>query len=149
MQYSDEIERMVSELAGSCRELVDLAEGDLLLHVQARDGLIFASLYHDQGDEIVFVEPDNELFDRIEEFWSYPPPEERWRLASLVIRGMRCEITFEYGGEIDHGTSGDTQPRHLAARALLGDKPIVYPGLDENSPESIEMWTEDDPNTLG
>lgn len=135
-------EKMAEILAEIGQHLVEITEDDpegVYLYVEADAGSQEAGIFKDKGESISYWDPDGELFDAIDRLWYAADSDKKWAVMEYVVTNGRFDADFLYPDQLDpEETSYDRRERALEKR--FGDKPVIYPPMDED----FHDLTEDD-----
>jgi hypothetical protein len=101
------------------------AEG-AFMYAEAGDNWQEASIFKDIGSKILYRDPSDELFDRIDEAWLAEEPGKRWHGMEFSISGGKFDATFAYPDELDLDNESSFERRARVLRKKYGDKPIDY-----------------------
>lgn len=128
---NDRTERLLREIGELLAEdTVDPLEGTLLYAALDRN-FVRPSIFKDRGDHVLYQGPDlNRLGPALLALWEAENPDERWAEIEYVVRGDRFEAEYTYGDEIDPDEGWLDRRDRIVARHF-GDRPIVYPPMDE------------------
>jgi hypothetical protein len=133
-EASDVSDEKMSELLNAIGQDIAVILGgdpnDSYMYAVAADGAVEAGIFQDVGSQVIYYDPDDELFDDVQELWYGAEPGKKWEVLHLDIKNGQFDAHFDYPDSFDpEETSTDRRERALAAR--FGDKPVVYPPPDE------------------
>ncbi len=117
------------------QELTETVGGDaegVFFYVEIGEGWAGPSIFKDEGDFVRYYDPlDPTLSEMVFDAWYLEPDEtKRWSVMEYVVNDGKFQASFRYPEEIDV-TEPDTDRRDAALQARFGDKPVVYPPMDE------------------
>ncbi|MDP5277818.1 hypothetical protein Q9Q95_02680 [Sphingomonas sp. DG1-23] len=114
--------------------LATIAAGDpegVFLYVEIGDGWISPNIFKDEGELVRWLEPgDSELIDLLYEAWHLEPKGKRWSVMEYDVKDGKFAVSFKYPEEVDV-ESMDRDRREDALVARYGDKPVIYPPLED------------------
>jgi hypothetical protein len=124
---SDEVERLLNELAVLLAEDTEFPLDGTLLYAELDKNYVAPSIFKDRGDHIVYRDPDLErLGDTLLDLWEAQDGKRRWTAIEYVVRGDKFTASFTYPEEIDLSERSFDRRDRVVARHF-GNKPIVYP----------------------
>ena len=107
------------------------------LYVECNGRSCGAGVFHDKGDSVAYFDPDHDLIAALYALWDATEVDQKWEIMEYEILGTAFDARFEFSDEIDpEGTIHDRRERAL--RALYGDKPVIYPPIDDDFRELSE-----------
>lgn len=107
-------------------------------YVEVKEMWSTTSVFHDEGNRVVYYDPSRELGDAIEDLWYLRSPEERWGAMRYEIVDGQFSVEFDYPDQFDPVEDHHVR-RERALKARYGDKLIYY-----LPPENWHELTEDD-----
>jgi hypothetical protein len=129
------LNRLGQVLAGDQRN----PSGGTLLHASIGSGWISISIFEDRGKDVLYVDPDYDLFQNtLYDLWKLEEEGKRWEELDYLILGGKFDAAFFYPEEIDP----EEEPldrRDRIVKRYFGDKPIVYPPWPFEDQESFEL----------
>ena len=139
-------EKMTEILNAIGRDIAAIIGGDpdnSYVYAEATDGSVEGGVFQDIGATIIYHDPDDNLFDDIQELWYLAKRGEKWGALHYDIKSGQFDARFDYpeAWNPDEFTHERTE-RALAAR--FGDKPVIYPPPDENFHDLTEADLPDD-----
>jgi hypothetical protein len=116
---------------------------DSYLYAEAADGAVEAGVFQDVGDKVIYHDPNDNLFDDIQELWYMAEAGKNWEALHYDLNGGQFDARFEYPDVWDpEETSTDRRERALKER--FGDKPVIYPPPDKDFHDLTEADLPDD-----
>ena len=128
---------LLEAIGQEAKEILGGNKIGFFLYVEAGPGWNSASLYHDEGNRIVFVDHNNRLDDMLFEAWEMEDIEKRWSVMEYFVNDDEFVARFSFPDEVDVSDM-DFERREAALKARYGDKPVFYPpfkGTWELAPE--------------
>ena len=128
----DALAPILSEIG---QELADTVGGDaegVFLYVEIGEGWAGPSIFRDEGDAVRYYDPrDPTLSEIVFDAWYAEPDEtKRWSIMEYVITDGKFHASFKYPEEVDV-TEPDSNRRDAALQSRFGDKPVIYPPMEE------------------
>lgn len=139
-------EQMADILAVLAQHLAEIVEGDMdgvYLYAEADGGSYDAGIFKDIGNGVQYFSPDAELFDELRRLWAAADVDEKWHVLHYTVRGAAFEASFEFQDSMDPDEFiQDRRKRALHQR--YGDKPVIYPPMEDYFHEISEADLSDD-----
>lgn len=128
---SADLESLLNAIPSILAQDSDYPLDRTLLYVEAEPGVIGPSIFKDRGNHIIFRMPPHELSEALLDVWEGLDPDERWAEMEYVVTDNKFDVAFTYTEEIDPAEY-HFERRDRIVRKYFGDKPIVYPSLDDD-----------------
>lgn len=121
--------------------------GDILEHhpegtymyAEVDEGSCGAGVFLDEGEQVVYYRPSDELIDALFDLWGFAEADKKWAVLHYEVKNGAFAARFSYPDQIDPEES-IVERRERALYERYGDKPVIYPEPDEN----FRMLTLDD-----
>lgn len=137
---------MADILAGLGQRIVEIVDADpenCYVYAEADAGFQEAGVFRDIGDEVLYFDPDDALFEDIGKLWNAADQDKKWAALHYDVKDGKFDARFDYPDYFDpEETSYDRRERALKAR--FGDKPVIYPPPDEGFYDLTEADLPDD-----
>lgn len=128
------IDKISNAIGVALLDVATSSDRPILLYAEAEEAWTEAAIFCDEGDKIVYVEGDKELFELILDLWDAAPENQKWSGLEYLLTGDRFQVRYDYGDDWQEGQfAGDR--REAVLRRYFGDKPIEYPPL-----EGAQTW---------
>lgn len=113
------------------------------LYVECNGRSCGAGVFHDKGESVAYFDPDEELIAALYQLWNVSDADKKWEVLEYEIAGDAFDARFGFADELDlEETIHDRRERALRAR--YGDKPVIYPPMDDDFHELTEDDLSDD-----
>jgi hypothetical protein len=96
------------------------------MYAEAADNWQTASIFKNQGNQILYRDPSIELCNRIDDAWLAEEPDKRWHVMQYSISAGKFDVAFLYPDELDLENESSFERSERILRARFGDKPIDY-----------------------
>ena len=113
------------------------------MYAESDGGSYGASIFKDAGEAVVYFDPDDALFAELERLWHAAEHDKKWEILHYEIKGETFDARFGFPEELDPEESIDDR-RQRALQERYGDKPVIYPPMDEFFHELGEADLPDD-----
>ena len=135
-------EEMGDMLNGIGQHLADILEqhpDGSYMYAEVDEGSCEAGVFLDEGEQVVYFDPSDELFDALFDLWEFAEADKKWVVLHYEVKNGAFAVRFSYPDQIDPEES-IVERRERALYERYGDKPVIYPEPDEN----FRMLTLDD-----
>lgn len=133
-------EKMAKILATIGQHLAEITETEpegTYLYAEAEGDWQEASIFKEDGENVAYWRPDGELFDAIDRLWQAADGDKKWLVMEYFVAEGRFDADFLYPDQLDpEETSYDRRERALEKR--FGDKPVIYPPMEDDFHELTE-----------
>ena len=113
---------------------------DVFMFIEAGDQWMGAGVFENLEDKVIYHHPSDELLDDVQRLWEAAEPDKKWSIIHYDIKGGRFYAEFLYTADLEHHPF-EHEYRQDALDARYGDKPVIYPPMDEGNWQEL---TEDD-----
>lgn len=141
--------QMGDMLNGIGQHLADLIEqhpDGAYLYAEVSEGFCEAGVFHDEGEQMVYYDPSDELFGALLELWEFAEADKKWAVLHYEVKEGAFNARFAFPDQLDSEEFG-FERRERALRARYGDKPVIYPKSDEDFRElTLDDFPDDDAN---
>lgn len=85
-----------------------------------------AAIFFDEGPQVVYYDPDEELLDEIQTLWNLAEAGKKWSVLEYDVHDNNFDAKFTYQDQLDPEEDiYDRRERLLQLR--YGGKPVIYP----------------------
>lgn len=131
-----EVGRLLNSVGECVANIVGEQPDGAYLYVEY-DGGCEAGVFHDQGGSVAYFDPDSYLMATLFQLWNASDVHSKWDVMEYEITGDTFDARFGFADSFDpEETSHDRRERALRAR--YGDKPVIYPLMDDKFHELSE-----------
>lgn len=134
--------QMGDMLNGIGQHLADILEqhpDGSYMYAEVDEGSCEAGVFLDEGEQVVYFDPSDELFDALFDLWEFAEADKKWAVMHYEVKNGAFAVRFSYPDQIDPEESS-VERRGRALQERYGDKPVIYPEPDE----TYHMLTLDD-----
>jgi hypothetical protein len=104
---------------------------DVFVFIEAGDQWYGGAIFENLDDKVLYHEfEDDTLGEIILPMWEAAEPDKKWSILLFDIKDGRFEAEFLYTDDLEHHPF-EYDYREDALVARYGDKPVIYPELDE------------------
>jgi hypothetical protein len=103
---------------------------DAFVFIEAGDQWMGAGIFENLEDRIVYHSPNDELLEDIQRLWEAADPDKKWSILLYDIKDGHFDAEFLYTDDLKHHPF-EYGYRADALTTRYGDKPIVYPPMDD------------------
>lgn len=134
---SAELGNLLNAVGQYVADIVGETPDGAYLYVECNGRSCGAGVFQDEGESVAYFDPDDDLIASLYELWNATPANEKWEIMEYEIAGDSFDARFEFPDQLDPDeTSHDRRERALRAR--YGDKPVIYPLIDDDFHELSE-----------
>lgn len=134
---NEEMARILNAVGGDITNIIGKVPSDAYLYAEATAGSVEGGIFEDVGDKIIYYDPDDDLFDNIQELWYAGERGKEWGALHYDIKDGKFDARFEYGDRWN-ADEYTFDRRERALKERFGDKPVIYPPPDESFHELTE-----------
>lgn len=124
----------LGEVLNSIGQLVADALGkvpdDVFIFIEAGDQWYGGAIFENLDDKVLYHEFGEGLGEIILPLWEAAEPDKKWSLLLCDIKDGQFDAEFVYTADMEHHLF-EHDYRQDALVARYGDKPVIYPELDE------------------
>lgn len=137
-----EMGKMLNDVGQFVADILGKVPDDVFVFIEAGDQWQGGAIFDNLEDKVVYHEFTDEMEDLVQELWEAAEPDKKWSIILYDIKDGRFKAEFMYTDDLEHHPF-EHNYRRDALDARYGDKPVIYPGLDEGDWDEV---TEDDLN---
>lgn len=134
---NEQLAEILAEVGGCVADIVGSDPEGAYLYAESDGGSYGAGVFQDVGESVTYFDPDDALFEQIVRLWAAAPANAKWAVLEFEIVEQKFDARFAFAEEIDPDETIDDR-RERALRARYGDKPVVYPPMDDDFHELTE-----------
>jgi hypothetical protein len=125
-----EIGDMLNAIGQHAADILGKVPNDVFIYIEAEDQVQGGAVFDNLDDKIIYYDPSIEMCKEIQDLWNAAEPDKKWSILLFDIKDGKFEVEFFYTHDLEKDTyEHDYREEALVAR--FGDKPIVYPQIDE------------------
>mgnify|MGYP003622946578 CR=1 FL=1 len=135
-----EVESLLNRLGQILAEDREYRVDGTLLYAKVDDASATPAIFKNLGNHILYRWPDlDSIGDPLMHLWDAADPDKRWAEIEYLIRDDRFfNVTYVYPDEIDPDEDPFVRRDRIVAK-YFGDKPIVYPPLDDSIGQDFKL----------
>ncbi|RDV06072.1 hypothetical protein DXH95_01090 [Sphingorhabdus pulchriflava] len=138
-EQDEKVGEILNALGQHIFEIIGQNPDGSFLYAEVDDGAYEVAIFHDEGERVVYYDPDSDLFDEVMNLWETALEHEKWTVLEYDVRDGRFNSSYTYADQLDPDEDSDER-RDRLVRARFGDKPVIYPPL---GPDAVELTLED------
>ncbi len=113
---------------------------DVFVFIDAGDQWCGGAIFENLEDKVIYHDFSNEMGEVILRLWEAAEPDKKWSILLFDIKNGQFDAEFLYTADLEHHPF-EYDYRQDALDARYGDKPVIYPPMDEGNWQEL---TEDD-----
>lgn len=122
---------MLNAIGQHLCDIIEQHPDGTYMYAEVGEGSCEAGVFLDEGQQVVYFEPNDELFDALFDLWAFAEADKKWAVLHYEVKDGTFEARFSYPDQLDPDESGfDRRERALLER--YGEKPVIYPKQDGN-----------------
>jgi len=122
---------MLNAIGQHLADIIERHPDGTYLYAEVDEGAYEAGVFHDEGEQVVYYDPSDELFDELIGLWELAEAGKKWAVLQYEVKEGKFNASFSYPDQLDpEEFSFERRERALAER--YGDKPVIYPKPDGN-----------------
>jgi hypothetical protein len=137
---TEEMGDLLNQIGQQVANILGKVPDDVFVFIEAAEQMSGGAIFENLPEQIVYHEFGHETHDTISELWEAAAPDKKWSMLLYDIKDGSFDAEFLYTDDLD----GEWYPldyRQDALRARYGDKPVIYPPMDDGDWHEL---TEDD-----
>jgi hypothetical protein len=134
---------MLNEIGQHVADALGKVPDDVFVFIDAGDQWCGGAIFENLNDKVVYHDFSNEMGEVIIRLWEAADPDKKWSILLFDIKDGKFDAEFLYTADLkQHPFEYDYRQDALDAR--YGDKPIIYPPMDDG--DWHELTEEDFPD---
>lgn len=138
-EQDEKVGEILNALGQHIFEIIGQNPDGSFLYAEVDEGAYEVAIFHDEGEQVVYYDPDSDLFDEVINLWETALDHEKWTVLEYDVRDGRFNSSYTYADQLDPDEDSDER-RDRLVRARFGDKPVIYPPL---GPDAVELTLQD------
>lgn len=135
-----EASNILNAIGQHITDIIGKVPEDIYVFIEAGDRWQGSAVFENLDERVVCHPPSDELIDEIGRLWEAVEPDKKWSIIHYDIKDGRFDAKFLYTADLEHDPF-EYDYRQDALDARYGDKPIIYPPMDDGDWHEL---TEDD-----
>lgn len=137
---------MLNAIGQHLADIIEQHPDGTYMYAEVGEGSCEAGVFHDEGEQVVYYDPSDELFDALIELWEFAEADKKWAVLHYAVKEGAFETRFSYPDKLNP-EEFNFERRKRALRERYGDKPVIYPKPDGNFRTlTLDDFTDDDEN---
>jgi hypothetical protein len=137
---NEETGNMLNAIGKHVANIIGKIPEDVYVFIEAGDQWQGGAVFENLEDRVICHPPSDELIDEIGLLWEAAEPDKKWSIIHYDIKGGVFNAKFLYTADLEHHPF-EYHYRGDALDARYGDKPVIYPPMDDGDWHQL---TEDD-----
>ena len=144
---TEEMGKLLNQIGQHLADILDQHPDDSYMYAEVTEGSCEAGVFHDEGEQVVYYDPSDELFDALFDLWKFAEADKKWTALHYEVNDGAFKARFLYPDQLDPDEfSYERRGRALDER--YGDKPVIYPESDGDFRElTLDDFPDDDENS--
>ncbi|WP_397603327.1 hypothetical protein [Sphingorhabdus sp.] len=144
---TEEMGKLLNQIGQHLADILDQHPDGSYMYAEVTEGSCEAGVFHDEGEQVVYYEPNDELFDALFDLWKFAEADKKWTALHYEVNDGAFKARFLYPDQLDPDEfSYERRGRALDER--YGDKPVIYPESDGDFRElTLDDFPDDDENS--
>lgn len=134
---------MLNAIGQHVADIIGKAPHDVYVFIDAGDQWQGGAVFENVEDRVICYGPSIALIEEIERLWEAADPDKKWSVIHYDIKDGKFEAEFLYTADLEHHPF-EYDYRQDALDARYGNKPIIYPPMDDG--DWHELTEEDLPD---
>ena len=144
---TEEMGKLLNQIGQHLADILDQHPDDSYMYAEVTEGSCEAGVFHDEGEQVVYYDPSDELFDALFDLWKFAEADKKWTALHYEVNDGAFKARFLYPDQLDPDEfSYERRGRALDER--YGDKPVIYPKPHGSFRElKLDDFPDDDENS--
>lgn len=139
-----EIGNMLNAIGQHAADVLGKIPEDVFVYLRAGDQWMEGAIFDNLDDKVIYHDPNAEMVELVNRLWEATDPAKKWEMLHYDIKDGEFAVEYFYPDQLDPN-EGSPDHREHALTARYGDKPVIYPPMDEGDwQELTEEDLEDD-----
>jgi hypothetical protein len=121
---------MLNAIGQRAADILGKVPEDVYIFIKAGDQWQGGAIFENLPDRVLYHSFDDEMIETVEQLWEAAEPDKQWSVIHFDIKDGRFDAEFLYTDDMELDTF-EHDYREDALVARYGDKPVIYPELDE------------------
>jgi hypothetical protein len=135
---------MLNGIGQHLADILDQHPDGSYMYAEVTEGSCEAGIFFDEGKQVVYFDPSDELFDALFDLWNFAEADKKWAVLHYEVKDGKFNVRFLYPDQLDPEEFG-FERRERALHERYGDKPVIYPTPDGDYRElTLDDFPDDD-----
>lgn len=121
---------MLNAVGQHVADIIGKTPEDVYVFLEAGDQWQGGAIFENLEEGVICHLPSDALVDEIERLWEAAEPDKKWSIIHYDIKDGSFDAEFLYTADLKHHPF-EYHYRQDALDARYGDKPIIYPPMDD------------------
>jgi hypothetical protein len=139
---SDNTAEILNKIGQHVADILGKIPNDVFVFIEAGDQWCGGAIFENLPEEVIYHDFEDGMDDLILKLWDAAEPDKKWSILLYDIKDGRFDAEFLYTDDLEHHPF-EYDYREDALVARYGDKPVIYPEMEDGEWEDL---TEDDLN---
>jgi hypothetical protein len=131
---------MLNAIGQHVADIIGKVPHDVYVFIDAGDQWQGGAIFENVEGRVICHGPSIALIEEIERLWEAAEPDKKWSIIHYDIKDGQFDAKFLYTADLEHHPF-EYDYRQDALDARYGDKPVIYPPMDDGDWHEL---TEDD-----
>jgi hypothetical protein len=122
---------MLNEIGQHVANILGKLPDDVYVYIEAGDQRQGGAIFENLAERVVYHSISDEMFDAIEHLWEAAETDKKWSVIHYDIKDGQFDAEFLYTDDMELDTF-EHDYREDALVARYGDKPVIYPPMDDD-----------------
>ncbi len=143
---AEEMGDLLNQIGQQVTNILGKVPNDVFVFIEAADQMSGGAIFENLPEQVVYHDFGHETHDTILELWEAAAPDKKWSMLLYDIKDGKFSADFLYTDDLE-GEWYALDYREDALRARYGDKPVIYPPMDDGDWHEVteEDLSEDPP----
>lgn len=121
---------LLNAIGQHAADILEKVPDNVFIFIEAGDQWMGASVFENLENEVIYHHPSDELLDDIQRLWDAAEADKKWSIIHYDIKDGNFDAKFLYTADLKHHPF-EYHYRQDALDARYGNKPIIYPPMDD------------------
>jgi hypothetical protein len=121
---------MLNEIGVHVADVLGKMPDDVFVFLEAGDQWHGGAIFENRQDKVIYHDYGDEMGELILRLWEAADPDKKWSIIHYDIKDGKFDAEFLYTADLDHHPF-EYDYRQDALDARYGDKPVIYPPMDD------------------
>ena len=140
---NEEAGNMLNAIGQHVADIIGKVPEDVYVFIEAGDQWQGSAVFENLEDRVICHRPSDILIDEIGRVWEAAETDKKWSIIHYDIKDGQFDAEFLYTADLEHHPF-EYDYRQDALTARYGDKPVIYPPMDEGDWQELTEGDLDD-----
>jgi hypothetical protein len=127
---TEQIGNLLNRIGQQVANILGKVPNDVFVFIEAADQMSGGAIFENLPEQVIYHDFGNETHDTISELWEAAAPNKKWSMLLYDIKHGSFDAEFLYTDDLE-GEWYALDYRQDALKARYGDKPVIYPPMDD------------------